>query len=372
MLHHIRVATTGLTIRTLGCILSAMTPRQRWLALLAGRKPDRIPTDYWATDEVTVRLLQELGCATREDLFCALNIDAPVKLSPGRTATAHPDDSEADEWGVRWKSVDYGAGSYLEESSHPLADATSAKDVHAFRWPSPDDFDFESFRQDLARAPEHRALQAGSYEPFMLYCSMRGRELALIDLLLAPDIVEAALDHIFRYYYELNRHIFEIGKGRIDLTYIAEDLGGQNDLLFSVPLIRRFILPNQKKMADLARSLGIHVFYHTDGAARKIIPDLIETTGIEILNPIQWRCPGMEREGLVRDFGDRVIFHGAMDNQQTLPFGTEDDVRKEVLDNIRIFSDARWICAPCHNLQPNTPTRNIVALYETIHEYGGR
>ncbi|MGB5875296.1 MAG: uroporphyrinogen decarboxylase family protein, partial [Bacteroidota bacterium] len=105
-------------------------------------------------------------------------------------------------------------------------------------------------------------------------------------------------------------------------------------------------------------------------AARDIIPDLIDTTGIEILNPIQWRCPGLEREDLVRDFGDKVIFHGAMDNQQTLPFGTVEDVRKEVLENIDIFAPARWICAPCHNLQPVTPTENIVALYETIHEHG--
>ena len=134
--------------------------------------------------------------------------------------------------------------------------------------------------------------------------------------------------------------------------------------------IRRFILPNQKKMADLARSHGIHIFYHTDGAARDVIPDLIEVTGIEILNPIQWRCPGMEREGLVRDFGDKVIFHGSIDNQKTLPFGTPDDVRKEVLESIEIYSSARWICAPCHNLQPVSPTENIVALYETIWEHG--
>jgi uroporphyrinogen decarboxylase len=78
----------------------------------------------------------------------------------------------------------------------------------------------------------------------------------------------------------------------------------------------------------------------------------------------------MERERLVEDFGDRVIFHGAMDNQETMPFGTVDDVRQEVLDNLRIFSGSRWICAPCHNLQPVTPTENIVALYETVLEHG--
>jgi uroporphyrinogen decarboxylase len=79
----------------------------------------------------------------------------------------------------------------------------------------------------------------------------------------------------------------------------------------------------------------------------------------------------MEREGLVRDFGDRVVFHGAVDNQQTLPFGSPEDVRREVLDNLRIFAPpARYICAPCHNIQPNTPTGNILAMYETLGKYG--
>ena len=101
-----------------------------------------------------------------------------------------------------------------------------------------------------------------------------------------------------------------------------------------------------------------------------MIPDLLSVTGIELLNPIQWRCPTMDREALVRDFGQRLIFHGAVDNQQTLPFGSPENVRNEVLDNIRIFANARWICAPCHNLQPVTPTENILALYGTIHDFG--
>ena len=104
-------------------------------------------------------------------------------------------------------------------------------------------------------------------------------------------------------------------------------------------------------MADLARSYGIHVFYHTDGAARVFIPDLVNVVGIEVLNPLQWRCPGMELRGLVKAFGHRVGFHGGIDNQQTLPFGTVDDVVKEVEGVAAIMKDARWICAPCHNIQ---------------------
>jgi uroporphyrinogen decarboxylase len=125
-------------------------------------------------------------------------------------------------------------------------------------------------------------------------------------------------------------------------------------------------------MADLARAYGIHIMYHTDGAARLFLPDLIGQVGIEVLNPVQWRCPGMERDELVADFGQHIIFHGSIDNQQTLPFGTVDQVVAEVRESIEIYRPARWICNPCHNIQPNTPTVNIVAMYEAIHQFGKR
>ena len=351
-------------------IESDLTPRERWLALFAGEKPDRIPTDYWATDEVTQRLLRELRCSDIEELYTKLHIDGLVSINPPRTVTNHPDDPEADIWGVRTAYVEYGTGVYEEFANHPLADVTRVAEIHEFKWPHADDHDYDFCKSALADVPHHRIVRSGEFEPFLIYCAMRGMEQAMMDLIGEPEILQAALDHIFTYYYELNERTFELGKGRIDVMYIAEDLGGQSSLLFSLDHIRKFILPNQKRMADLARSYGVHVFYHTDGAAREVIPELIGVTGIEILNPIQWRCPGMEREGLVRDFGTKLIFHGAMDNQQTLPFGSVQEVRAEVLDNIRIFAPARWICAPCHNLQPVTPTENIVSLYETIHENG--
>ncbi len=347
-----------------------MTPRERWLALFTGKKSDRIPTDYWATDEVTARLLRELQCADKETLYTRLHIDGLVHINPVRTVDHHPGDPEADIWGLRRTSIDYGEGVYDEFANHPFAEMTSVDELHAYAWPDPADHDFDRFRSDIAAAPAHRAVRSGEFEPFLLYCALRGMELAMMDLLVDQEFVDTALEYIFRYHYTVNEKAFDIGKGRIDVTYVAEDLGGQTALLFGVPEIRKFILPRQKKMADLARRYGIHIFYHTDGAAREIIPDLINTTGIELLNPIQWRCPGMEREGLVRDFGEKVIFHGAVDNQYTLPFGSPEEVRSEVLDNIRIFSGARWICAPCHNLQPVTPTANILALYDTIYENG--
>ena len=78
-----------------------MTPRERWLALLNGQKPDRIPSDYWATGEVTERLMKELGCATHEALWEKLHIDRITGLDATRTMNSHPDDPRANIWGLR-------------------------------------------------------------------------------------------------------------------------------------------------------------------------------------------------------------------------------------------------------------------------------
>ena len=349
-----------------------MTPRQRWLALLEGKPADRVPTDYQATDEVTPRLLADLVCADEESLFEKLHIDARRFPEPAWKLPHHPDDPRADMWGVRFRMVDYGTGEYAEPEFLPLANVDNPEQVHAHRWPEPDDFDYSPITEFLDGDDGYRPIHAGHYEPFLLYGYLRGLETAFEDLALRPEIADAVLGHVFDFYHEHHRRIFEAGGGRIDLTWVAEDLGAQTGPLLSLPMYRRFLMPNQVKVAELARSFGVHVMYHTDGAARVFLPDLIDKVGIEVLNPIQWRCPGMEREQLVADFGDKLIFHGSIDNQQTLAFGSVDDVVREVRESVEIYRDARWICAPCHNIQPVSPTENIVAMYETIHEFGNR
>lgn len=349
-----------------------MTPRERWRTLLAGGECDRIVTDYWATDEFHARFKQELGCADDAALWRRLAIDRPCNVCPEPRVPHHPDDPQADIWGIRRRQVDYGTGVYDEAIHHPLARCETISEVHAFRWPRPEDLDYSSIAEAIERNADYRPVMAWHYEPFLLYAQLRGLEQAFMDLVLTPGLAEAILEHIFEFYYERNRRMLEIGGGRIDLFVLAEDLGGQTGPLISLDHYRRFLLPNQTKMADLARAFGCHLFYHTDGASRVFLPDLIDKVGIEILNPIQWRCPGMEREGLVRDFGDALIFHGAMDNQYTLPFGRVADVAAEVRENLAIFGRDRWICAPCHNIQNVSPTANIVALYETVEEESNR
>jgi uroporphyrinogen decarboxylase len=347
-----------------------MTPRERWLAILTGKEPDRIPVDWAATPEVTASLLQELNCADERALWRKLHVDGRIAVAPQWMLSHHPDDPQADMWGVRWQRIDYGTGCYKEPSHHPLAVAQTVGDVHRHRWPNPDDFDYNAIMGAVEAADGFYPIHGGCFEPFLLYGHLRGLEQAFADLAANSDIADAILGHIFDFSFEYHRRLFEAGKGRIDTTWVAEDLGGQDGPLISLPTYRRFLLPNQIRMADLGRKYGAHIMYHTDGAARAFLPDLVDKVGIEVLNPIQWRCPGMEREGLVRDFGQRLVFHGSIDNQQTLPFGSVAEVVDEVTQSVRIYENVRWICAPCHRLQPVSPTANILAMYDTIHSKG--
>jgi uroporphyrinogen decarboxylase len=185
-----------------------------------------------------------------------------------------------------------------------------------------------------------------------------------------PELVHYCLDRLFDFCYEHTRRIYEQIPGRVNLSYVAEDMGSQQGLLISPEHIREYLLPRMKRMMDLVHEAGAYVFHHTDGAVMPIIPDLVEA-GIDVLNPVQWRCEGMDRAVLKERFGDRIAFHGAMDNQYTLAFGSVDEVVREVEDNIGLLGEGGgYILAPCHNIQAVSPPENVVAMYEAAYELG--
>jgi len=345
-----------------------MTPRERWLAVLRREKPDRLPMDYWATGEATQKLMRHLGCASVEEMFDRLHIDRPVGVAGRYVGPPIPPDH--DVFGCRFEIIDYGTGKYRECVGHPLAQYSSVEEIEAnYQWPSPDWWDY-SHLPAIAAQNEHRPICGGGSEPFLTYKNLRGQEQAFIDLIENPEIVHYCLDKLFDLCYENTRRIYEQIPGKVLYSYVAEDMGGQEDLMYSPAQIHEFLLPRMKRMMDLVHSAGAYVFHHNDGAVRRILPDLIDA-GIDVLNPVQWRCRGMDREGLKRDFGDRIVFHGAVDNQQTLAFGSVEDVRREVIDNIRILgADGGYIIAPCHNIQAVSPPENIVAMYETGYAEG--
>jgi uroporphyrinogen decarboxylase len=324
--------------------------------------------DYWGTDEATARLVKHLGCSTKRQALEKLGVDFVIKPKPGYVGPRIPRDG--DVFGCLYRDVDYGAGFYRECVHSPLAAFESVEEIEDYyRWPEPDWWDCGRLAAQL-EGSEMYPVEGGGSEPWLDYKNMRGDTQAFVDLIEHPDIVSYCLDKLFGLSYELTRRILETLPGRVTYTYVAEDMGGQNDLMISPEHIRRFLLPGMKRMIDLSHQAGAAVFHHNDGNCRRILPDLVQA-GIDILNPIQWRTPGMDRESLKAEYGLSLVFHGGMDNQRTLPFGSVDDVRREVEDNLRLLGrGGGYILAPCHNIQAITPPENVVALYEACRELG--
>ena len=345
-----------------------MTPRERWLAVLRHEKPDRVPLDYRATDETSAQLLRHMGCTDMSEVFERLHIDPVVDVLPRYTGPFVPPDE--DVFGIGYENTDYGTGHYHNAVRHPLARYRSVDEIEAnYAWPSPDWYDYSVIPQQIV-GKEECVIRGGISEPFATYKWLRGVEQAYLDLIENPEMVHYCLDKLYDLCYEDARRIYETIPGQVVWTWVAEDVGSQEGLLISLSHIETFFLPRMKRMIDLAHEAGAYTFHHSDGAVRKNIPNIIGV-GIDVLDPVQWRCNGMDREGLKRDFGDALVFHGAMDNQFTLAFGSVADVRREVEENIRILGEGGgYILGPCHNLQVIGPPENIVAMYEAGYEYG--
>ena len=343
------------------------TPKERWLAVLSREKPDRIPMDYWATGEATQKVMRHLGCSDEWEMYERLHIDRVVTVHPRYLGALQPG---RDVYGRVYRDVAYAGGVYSECVFHPLARYGSVEEIERnYTWPAADWFDYSVIAGQIT-GKEMYPIRGGGSEPFLIYSQLRGMEQAYMDLALNPDIAHYCLDRLYDFCYDNTLRIFETIPGQVNFSYVAEDLGSQQSLLFSPGQIREFFIPRMKRMMELVHQAGAYVFHHSDGAIRKIIPDLIEA-GIDVLNPIQWRSEGMDRAELKRDFGNLVVFHGAVDNQRTLAFGSVAEVQEEVRHNIQVLGQGGgYILAPCHNIQAVSPPENVVAMYDTGYEVG--
>jgi uroporphyrinogen-III decarboxylase len=162
-------------------------------------------------------------------------------------------------------------------------------------------------------------------------------------------------------------------RDRIDVVYMTgTDFGMQTGPFVSPQTYRTLYKPFHKRLNDwIHEHTASKVFMHTCGSVMRLIPDFIEA-GFDILNPVQCSAKGMEPAELKRCFGDQIVFWGGgVDTQHTLPFGAPDDVRREVRERIRAFGPGGgFVFNPIHNVQARTPIENLLAMFETLREYG--
>ena len=245
--------------------------------------------------------------------------------------------------------------------------AESFQAIENHHWPSNDwvrhDCLVESIRQD-----EEYAIVYGYADIWQRMAMVRGLDWMFFDMMENPDWAHFMTEKLTDFYREDWTRAMETSKGRIDIFILISDLGTQRGPMLGLDLFREFIKPRIRTMTELAHSFGKKVMFHSCGAIRTFIEDLIDA-GVDILNPVQVPCPGMEPAGLKSDFGSRLSFHGGVDTQSLLPDGSEEDVRLAV-DGLTdaMKGDGGFILCPSHTLLPDIPTENIIAMYDQVNQ----
>jgi uroporphyrinogen decarboxylase len=372
---------------------------------LSHRNPDRTPVDFLAVPEIWELLAQRLDISSApldesqfvdpawEELLRRLEVDCRVisydqfcappssafaaggrtewwkvqsRSTPARMWRWIGEDGIATEiFGRRFKVQTNSLGSY-EENIPSLAAAESLADIQAHRWPDPNWWDFKPVKsviRDMNRAkPCHIRFRMGAV--FELAWQLRGMENFLTELAIDPPIPTYMMERITDIIAEVTRRLLVEAGDDIDMVYFYDDIGGNQSLLISKKMWRTFVRPCHQKLIEVAKRHNKQVMYHTDGAVRPLIPDLIEM-GVDVLNPIQPGAAGMEPIGLKRDFGGQLSFHGGVDIVGLLPNGSPADVREAAKQLVRdLGQDGGYIMAGSHHIQCDTPLENVFALYE--------
>lgn len=362
-----------------------MKHRERIIAALNHQEPDRCPMQISFTPEFAERLRADMamndkalnlsrsghnphGGGNTYELERALGEDM-LQTSVGWANSYYQgDEPYTDEWGVTWRSMpyetDFGAGRYTEMVGHPLADDGAISQYHAPDPDRPELYHDAQWTLDQFK-DEYWIVGVTVTTIWETAWALRGYAQMLTDLWDDPELAESILEIPYQYHLSAAKRLVEMG---VDMIWIGDDVGTQRAMLMSPAHWRQYLKP---RMANFISSLkainpGVKVAYHSDGNILPIIPELVDM-GLDILNPVQPLC--MDPSALKRDFGDRLCFWGTIDEQQTLPYGTPQDVRDEVLTRLRtIGRGGGLIMGPTHHVQLDTPLENFWAMVETITE----
>ncbi len=381
-----------------------MNSRERVETALNHQEPDYIPSDLGATVMTSLNVqayrnlrrymgLPEVEPQVADTVQQLVDVDEDVRgyfkvdvqgvrpqLSAVSSQIQIKDDMARykyfyDEWGIGWK-MPKDDGLYYDVFHHPLRNMQTLADLEHYPWPDPiDPKRFVGVRERVRRLVEER------HEPVIIggLCAgfvemagwMRGYEDYLIDFATNTGFLEGFFDKILELklaYWE--KMLAEVGD-LVTAVLESDDMGSQNDMLFSPRAYRQLVKPRHTKLYSFIKAHSrAKVFFHSCGAIRKVLPDLIEA-GVDILNPVQVSAAGMDSAALKRDFGkDLTFWGGGVDTQHVLGDGSVQEVRDEVRRRINdLAPGGGFVFATVHAIQRNVPPENVLAVWETLRQY---
>lgn len=398
-----------------------MNSRERVLAAINHRQPDRVPIDLGGTRQSGIaaaayhRLKEYLGINTPTRVFDLYQMLAEVELPVMERFGADVVSLQrlAVTFGIRntdWKPwrlfdgtpvevpggfnpIEEPGGDLLLTDTGGRPMARMPKGGHYFdrldKFPGAAHADPSALELPLLSPEEcdHLHLQAEAYwqnsdyavvmhlgPPYELFFGLGTGDFSawMMTLATEPDYVTALYERLIEAWIENLRRLHEAVGDRVQILQFNDDLGTQDGPFLSVRMFRELVMPYYKRGIDwIHQHTNWKVLMHNDGAIFPLIPSLVEM-GVDILNPVQTTARGMDPQLLKAQFGDRLVFWGAAcDCQHMLPFGSPDAVAREVEQNIRILAPGGgYVLAAVHNIQAGVPPENIVALFDTARRAG--
>lgn len=380
-----------------------MNSRERVLTTLNHKEPDRIPFDLGGTYVTGINAkayknlreflrLPQINAAMMDmnqqivwvddDVVEKLRVDVK-NISVHFPTSYRPKIVDGgdyiyyyDEFKLGWRMPKEG-GFYYDLFYHPLEGNISESDVDAFSWPDPlDPARFVGLKEANRRIieDEHRAVTMGFIHGGMmeLFAFLRGFSDYFADFAANPKLAKKIMDRTLEIQLAYWGKIFDTVGDLIDVVMIHDDFAGQNQMLISPRTYRELCKPRHKQLCAFIHSRSrAKIFFHSCGAIRPVIPDLIEI-GVDILNPVQVSAKGMDSAELKHEYGkDLVFWGGGVDTQNILGSGTPQQVREEVKRRITdLMPGGGFVFAAIHNIQANVPPENILAMWETLDEFG--
>jgi len=272
-----------------------------------------------------------------------------------------------DHWGVAHEPGS-AAAFHMTYMHHPMESFDSVEQIEAYPFP---EYQSEGLAGQVRAVRElHDADRAaiGSMQCTVWETAwyMRGMENLMCDMMAEDPMAEALLDKVTDIAVQ---RAVSFTKAGADGLFLGDDVGMQHTIMMSEGLYNEWLKPRLKKVIDAARAVNpeLLIFYHSCGHVTELIPYLIEA-GVDVLNPVQPEC--MDFKEIYDKYGDRLSFHGTIGTQSVMPFGTPEEVRRKVFENLDIAGKkgGLYVC-PTHLLEPEVPVENVVAYIQACIDY---
>ena len=353
-----------------------LSSRQRVLTAFALQEPDRVPIQYMDNAGLRARMKAHFELAPDDDegLLTRLETDFRGIWPSYRGPRLHaeiPDRQVDAVWGYRRMWIEHQSGGYWDYCDYPLA-GSPAETFDRWPMPSPDDFDYSGVQAACRKHPD-RALHLGDPGTGDIMNSagmLMGVEQAMMEIVDPDSPLQRLVDRRIAAQLGVLERALEAGRGRIDFLWIGEDLGTQRGPLISMDTYRRFIKPRHKKFVDLAKAWNIPVMIHCCGSSSWAFDEFIEL-GISAVDTLQPEAANMAPALLKARWGRKLAFHGCISTAGPVACGTVQQVRENLRQTLETMMPGGGYCmAPTHCLQDNSPTENVVAMYEAAREFG--